>query len=161
MFSVPLLYCEYSYVLLLKRFHPSQWVTIFCDYAFTRQKDDLCIQPSALELSVNAKMCDPCPIYRMVTQMVTADERNSRRFNVSFPCHSEGIFHLHARILSLYPPMPYSQAYDHSVTDGLKKTTLLIGTPLVVTSWRNFIHSWRSSQCNSWSCCGPHFSSFQ
>ena len=33
----------------------------------------------------------------------------------------------------------------------------LIGTPLVVTGLRNFIHSWRSWRCHSWSLCGPHF----
>ena len=33
---------------------------------------------------------------------------------------------------------------------------LLIGTPLVVTRWRNLIHSWRYWQCYIWSCCGPH-----
>ena len=89
--------------------------------------------------------------------MVTADARNSRRFNFIFPCHSEVILHFYARPLSLYPPMPYSQAFDHSVTDGLKKTMLLIGTPLVVTCLSNFIYSRRSRQCHSWSRCGPHF----
>ena len=88
--------------------------------------------------------------------MVTDDVRNSRRFNVSFPCHVSGIFHRHARPLSLYPPVTYSQASDYSVTDGLKKTMLLIGTPLVVTCWRSFIHNWRSSWCHSWSHCDPH-----
>ena len=53
--------------------------------------------------------------------------------------------------------MPYSQALDHSVTDGLTKTMVLIGAPLVVTCWSNFIHSWRSWRCHSWSLCGPHF----
>ena len=52
--------------------------------------------------------------------------------------------------------MPYSQASDHSVNDGLTKTMLFIGTPLVVTCWRNFIHGWRSWRCHSWSRCGPH-----
>ena len=93
-------------------------------------------------------------------QMDIADARNSRRFNVSFPCHASGIFHRHARPFSLYPPMPYSQALDHSVTDGLKKTMLLIGTPLGVTCWRNFIHSWRSWKCHSWSLCGTHLPPF-
>ena len=76
---------------------------------------------------------------------------------MSFPCHASGIFHRHARPFSLYPPMPYSQAPDHSVTDGLTKTMLLIGNPLVVTCLRNFIHSWRSWRCHSWILCGPHF----
>ena len=91
--------------------------------------------------------------------MVTADARNSRRFNVIFPCHASGIFHCHARPFSLYLPIPYSQASDHSVTYGLTKTVLLFGTPLVVTCWRSFIHSWRSWRCHSWNLCGPHFPS--
>ena len=60
---------------------------------------------------------------------------------MSFPYHVEGILRRHASPLLLYPPMPYSQASDHSVTDGLTETILLIGTPLVVTCWSNFIHS--------------------
>ena len=87
--------------------------------------------------------------------IVTADASNSRRSNVSFPCHTEGILHRQARPLSLYPPMPYSQAYEHSVTDGLTNTMLFIGTPLMVICWGNFIHIWRSSQCHSWSRCHP------
>ena len=53
--------------------------------------------------------------------------------------------------------MPYSQESAHSVTDGLTRTMLLIGIPLVVTCWRNFIHSWRFWRCHGWSRCGPHF----
>ena len=89
--------------------------------------------------------------------MVTADARNSRRFNVSFPFHASGIFHCHDRPFSLYPPMPYPQASDHSVTDDLTNTMLLIGTPLVVTCWKSFIHSWRSWRCHSWSLFGTNF----
>ena len=75
---------------------------------------------------------------------------------MSFPWHAAGILHRHARPFSLYPPISYSQASDHSVTDGLKNNMLLIGTPLVVTRWKNFIHSWRFWQCHSWSNCGDH-----
>ena len=90
-------------------------------------------------------------------QMVTDDASNSSSFNVSLPFHAEGILHRRARPLSLYPPMPYSQASDYRVTDGLTKTMLFIGTPLVVTCWRNFIQSWIYSQCHSRSRCGTHF----
>ena len=62
--------------------------------------------------------------------MVIFDASNSRRFNVSFPCHAERIIHHRDRPLSLYPPMSYSQASENSVTDGLTKTMLLIGTSL-------------------------------
>ena len=65
-FSVPLMCCEYRDVSLLTSVHPSQQDTSLCDSAFTGSKDALCIQPSALELSVNSKMCDPCPSCKMV-----------------------------------------------------------------------------------------------
>ena len=66
MFSVTLICCDYRDVSLLTSVHPSQRATASCDSAFTGSKDALCIQPSVLELSVNAKMCDPCPICKMV-----------------------------------------------------------------------------------------------
>ena len=141
MFYVTLMCCEYRDVSLMTSVYPSQRATTSWDSAFTGSKDALCIQPSALELYVNAKICDPCTNFRMVMYIVTADARNSRRFNVSLPCHSAGILHRHAMPFLLYPPMPCSQASDHSVTDGLTKYMLLIGTPLVVTCWSNFIHS--------------------
>ena len=65
MFSVPLMCCEYRDVSLLTSAHPSQCATALCDFAFTGSKDALCIQPSVLELSMNANMCEPCPICRM------------------------------------------------------------------------------------------------
>ena len=157
MFSVPFMCCEYRDVSLLMSVHLSQRATSSQDSEFTGSNDDLCIQHSALELYVNAKMCDPCPICRMVMLIVAADARNSRRFNVSFPCHATGILRCHARPFSLYPPMSYSQASDHSVTDGLTKTMFLIWTPLVVICWKNSIRSWISWRCHSWSLCGPHF----
>ena len=85
MFSVPLMCCEYMDVLLLTSVHPSHHGTESYDSAFTGSKDALYIQPSALELSVNANMCDPYPICRMVVYVVTADASNSNRFNVIFP----------------------------------------------------------------------------
>ena len=65
-FSVPLTCCEYRDFSLLKSVHPSHSATASCDSEFTGSEDDLCIHPSAQELSVGAKMCDPCPICRMV-----------------------------------------------------------------------------------------------
>ena len=148
-FSIPLMCCEYRDVSLLTSFHSIQRDAASCDSTFTGSKYALCIQPSVLDLSVNAKLYNPCPIFSMFMYMVTADDRNSRRFTVSFPCHSEGILNRHSRPLSLYPPMPYSQASNHSVTDSLTNTMLLIGTPLVVTCWSNFIHSLISSLFHS------------
>ena len=66
MFSVPLMSCEYRDVLLLTSVHPSQIANASWDYTFTGLNDALCIQPSAIELSVNDKMCNPCPICSMV-----------------------------------------------------------------------------------------------
>ena len=47
-FPVPLMCCEYRYVLLLTRVHPSQRYTSLCGSAFTGSKDASCIQPSSL-----------------------------------------------------------------------------------------------------------------
>ena len=71
------------------------------DYAFTGSKDALCIQPSVLELSVNAKMCDPCTSCRMVIYIDTADDRNYNRFSMNFLCHSGRILHRHSKPLSM------------------------------------------------------------
>ena len=65
-FSVPLMCCKYMDVSLLTSVNPSQLDSAPWDSALNGSKDALCIQPSALELSVNAKVCDPCPIFRMV-----------------------------------------------------------------------------------------------
>ena len=64
-FYVPLMCCDYRGFSLLTSVHPSQRATASWDSDFTGSKDALCIQPSAIELSVNAKMCDPCPICRI------------------------------------------------------------------------------------------------
>ena len=106
-FSVPLMCSEYRDFSLLTRLHLIQQATASWDYVFTRSKDALCIQPIALELSVKANMCDPCPSCRMVIYMDIADAMNSRRFSFSFPCHDVGILHSHNRPLLLYPQIPY------------------------------------------------------
>ena len=69
--------------------------------------------------------------------MVTADARNSRRFNAISPYHAAGILHRHLRPFFMYPPMAYSKALKNIITDGLTNTMLLIGNPLVVTFWRD------------------------
>ena len=58
-FSVPLMCCEYRDVSLLTSVHPSHRATASWDSAFTGSKDALCIHNSTLELSMNARMCDP------------------------------------------------------------------------------------------------------
>ena len=146
----------YEYISLLTRYQPSQRATESCDYVFTGSKDALCIQPSALEMYVNANICAPCPSFRIVTQIDISDTRNYNRFSVSLPCNSNVILHRHAKPLLLQPPMTYSQAPDHSDNVGLTKTMLLIWTPLVVTRWSDLIHICRYWRCHSWSCCGTH-----
>ena len=66
MFYVPFMCCEYRDVSLLTRVHPNLRDTASFDSVFTGSKYSLCIQPSAMELSVNANMCDPCPSCRIV-----------------------------------------------------------------------------------------------
>ena len=99
MFCVPLMCCEYRDVLLLTWVHPSQRDTSSCDSVFTGSKDALCTQPSDLELSVNEKICDPCPSFSMVMYIDIVDARNYRRSSVSLPWHADEILHRHARPL--------------------------------------------------------------
>ena len=161
MFSIHLMRCEYRDVSLLMKVQPSQRATVSRDSALTGSKDALCIQPSALELSVNDKIYETFPSCWIVMQIDIIDVMSYNRLSVSFQCHSGGIMHIRARLLSLQPPIMYSQASDHSVTVGMKKTMLLIGTPLAVIRWKNLIHSWRSWRFQCWIRCGPHlFSSF-
>ena len=140
-FSVTLMCCDYRDGSLLTIVHPSQRYMASCCSVFTGSNDALCIQPSALDLSVNANMCEPCPSCRMFVQIDISYAMDSNRFSVSFLFHSDGILHCRSKTLSLQPPMSYFQASGHSVTIGLTKTMLLVGTPLVVTRWGNLMHS--------------------
>ena len=58
MFYRPLMCCEYRDVSLLTSVHLSHRATASWESAFTGSKDALCIHPSVLELSVNARMCE-------------------------------------------------------------------------------------------------------
>ena len=156
MFSVPFMCCEYRHVSLLTRSQPIRQATASCDSEFTRSKDALCIQPSAMEMSANTNMCEPCTNCWIVMQIDIDDSRNSDRFSVSFSCHSGGILHCYAGPLLMQPLIPYSKVSDHSVTVGMTNTMHLIGTPLVVTRCNNLIQSWRSWICYSQRCCDPH-----
>ena len=60
-FSVLLICCEYRDVSLLKRVQKIQQAMASCDSEFTGSKYVLCVKPSVLYLSVNSKMCEPCP----------------------------------------------------------------------------------------------------
>ena len=76
--------CEFRDALLLTRVQPIQRATELCDSTFTRSKDALYIQMSALELSVNTKMFEPFPSYKIVMYIDIADSRNYNGFSVSF-----------------------------------------------------------------------------
>ena len=89
------------------------------------------IQCSSLTVMVMMLSMNPS-IDASVAVMYTANARNSSMFNMIFPRHAAVILHRNAQPFSLYPPTPYSQASDHSVTDGLVNNMLLIGTHLVV-----------------------------
>ena len=54
-------------------------------------------------------------------------------FNNAMPC-----------LCHFTPPIPYLQASDHSVTVGVVKTVLFIGTTFSVTHCRIFIQRCRS-----------------
>ena len=60
-FSVLLIFCDYMDVSLLTRVQPIQRAMESCDSEFTGSKDALCIKPSVLYLSMNSKICEPCP----------------------------------------------------------------------------------------------------
>ena len=84
-FYVPLICCEYRDFLLPMRFQPNQRSTVLCDSAFTGSKDALLIKLSELELSANAKMCEPCTSCWILMYIDIFDANNSNRFSVSFP----------------------------------------------------------------------------
>ena len=89
MFSVPLMCCDNRDVLLLNRVKLIQWDRSSCDSTYTGSKDALCIQPSALKLSVNSKICSPFVGCKIVMYIDIADARNYNRFSVSFPCYTD------------------------------------------------------------------------
>ena len=66
MFSVLSMFCEYRYVSLFTNVHTRPQDTASWDSLLNGSKDALCIHTSALELSVNCKMYDPCQSCRMV-----------------------------------------------------------------------------------------------
>ena len=99
MFSVLFMCCECMDVLLLTRVQPSQQATALWDSKFTASKDALCIEPSALEMSVNANICEPCPSCWVVIYIDVVDASSSNRLSVSLMCRFGGIIHRHARPL--------------------------------------------------------------
>ena len=100
-FSIPLMCYEYRDVSLLKRVQTTHQATALCDFTFTGSKDALCIHPSALELSVNTNMCEPCPRCRIVMYIDISDARNSNRSSASFMFRYDVILHLRAKPLLL------------------------------------------------------------
>ena len=119
MLLVPLMCWEYRDTSLLKSVQPNHRATVSCTPSFIGSKYSLCIHPRALELFVKAGTWDPYPSCWIVIYIETAEVRNSRRLSGSTPFHLEGMYQLHAINFSLYLPISYLQASDHSVTVGV------------------------------------------
>ena len=83
--------------------------------------------------------------------------KNSSMLILKTPWNYDGMCQCHARPLSLYPPAKYSHVSDHSVTVGVAKIMLFIGTNLDVTHWRNLMHKRRYYLWLNRRCCGTHF----
>ena len=111
--------------------------------SLTGYNEDLCIHPRELELSVKARMWNPCPIFWMAMQIDVSEGRNYSRFNIRTPCNSGGMRQRHEMPLLLYLPIAHIKELDQSVTFGIVNNMLFIGATLSVTQWRIFIQSWR------------------
>ena len=101
MFSVTLMCWEYIDTLLLTIFQPNYRATVSWPPSFTGSRDALFIQPRALELYVKDRTSYLCPSCWIVMWIETSKARNYRRFSVSTPYHSRGMYNCHAIHLSL------------------------------------------------------------
>ena len=101
MFYDTLMCCEYRDVSLLTRVQPSQRAMASCDYSLTGSKYAFRIQPSAMDLSMNDKICEPCTSCRIVMYIDIDNARNYNKFDVNPLCHYYGILHHHAKLLWL------------------------------------------------------------
>ena len=90
MFLIPLMCWEYRDTLLMMRVHPSHRKTMSWGSTSTGLNESLWIHPRELELSVKARMWDPCPSFWMVMYIDLAEASNWIRFNVRTPCHFGG-----------------------------------------------------------------------
>ena len=115
------------------------------------------IYPRALEISVKSSMWDPCPGSWVVVYIDVGKANNSGTFNVREPCHIGWMRQRHAMTLLLYPPIPYFQASDYSVTIGMVNNILLTWTNFILNHCRIFIQRCRSCICQVWRRCGSHF----
>ena len=93
----------------------------------------------------------------MVVYIDVAEASNSIRFNVRMPCNLGDIQQRHTLNLLFYCPKPYLRASYHSVTIGIMKTIVFIGTTFSVNHCSILIQ-------RGWSCLyqylisyGPHF----
>ena len=67
------------------------------------------------------------------------------------------MYQSYAMHLSFYPPIPYFQVLDHSVTAGVVNMIFFIITPVSATHWRIFIHICMSFLLQDWRRFWPHF----
>ena len=144
MFSVPFTCWDYRDNLLLMSVQPNHRAIVLWTSSFTGSKYALYILPRALELYVKARTWSPCLSFWIFVYIDTKEARNSSSFSVSTTFHLGSMYQSHSMPLSLYPLIPYFQALDHSVTVGIMKNRLFIGTPSSVKNWKIFIKVWRS-----------------
>ena len=132
MLNIPGICCEYS-ALSLSIIHFANHRAILSCIGCEEEKLALYSHPSALELSVYARIFCGVVVLVMVRSIVMAAATNSRTLMESRPMISFGSGSRHAIPFVLYPPMPCSQASENVVTVGVVKVILLILTPLVET----------------------------
>ena len=65
-FPVLLMCWYYRDTLLLTRLKPNHLATVSWHTSFTGSNDYLCIHPRAIDLSIKARMCDPCRSFWIV-----------------------------------------------------------------------------------------------
>ena len=118
-------------------------------------KDALNIQPSALELSVNASIFCLSPFCLKVRFIVIADAMNSNKLIESFPLCFLGISNRQAKPSSLKPPIPCSQASEKAMFVGVDRVMLLMSTPCLLARVRRVVQSLRSAFEASSTGCGP------
>ena len=122
MFEVTLICCKYSDILLLMRIHTNDLATVSCISYLNVSNCALYIH----EMSMKAIICVPGIMFWMVMYMDVDGTKNYRRLSMEMPWNSGGMWQHNERPLSLYPPMQYLNALDHSVTFGAVNKMLFI-----------------------------------
>ena len=126
--------CENSVASLLNRSVARSLARSSCLGLFTGSKVEWCIQPNALLLSVNARMCGLvvlCWSSVIDSFIVITAARNSRKLMEARPCSSMGMSNLQPGPCSEKPPNPHSHASEYSIADGRTVLMLFMLIPFV------------------------------